>query len=171
MHTDNVGDAAEHPEASGARRATCRPRAVAAPRRRGAALAGAALIVAALGMAGCASQDTTRSGLFEPYRYGLPQGNYLTRASVDQVRPGMSRDQVRFLLGTPLLEHVFHTGRWDYVFSYRHPNGRVELRRVTVLFDGDQVASVKADALPEREDPSDPALPGYRPGNDSNKDS
>jgi outer membrane protein assembly factor BamE len=114
--------------------------------------------------AGCASRDTSRSGLLEPYRTDLPQGNYLTREQVDQVHPGMSQDQVRFILGTPLLGHVFHTDRWDYVFMFKHPSGRTELRRVTVHFDKDQVASIDADPLPLREDASDPALPGYKPG-------
>lgn len=118
------------------------------------------LLVCALVLHGCASKDATRSGLLEPYRSGLPQGNYLTREQVDQVRPGMNRDQVRFLLGTPLLDHIFHDGRWDYVFSYRHPNGRTELRRVVVMFASDRVSEVVADPIPLREDASDPALPG-----------
>jgi outer membrane protein assembly factor BamE len=124
-------------------------------------LVGALMMAALAGaLSGCASKDTTRSGLLEPYRTGLPQGNYLTREQVDQVRPGMNRDQVRFLLGTPLLDHIFHTGRWDYVFSYRHPNGRTELRRVVVMFSDDRVSEVVADPIPLREDASDPALPG-----------
>lgn len=136
-------------------------------RSRAARLAIACLAAGvALGSAGCASKDASRSGLFEPYRSGLPQGNYLTRTQVDQVREGMSRDQVRFLLGTPLLGHVFHTDRWDYVFSFKHPNGRTELRRVTVRFANDRVSAIEADELPLREDPSDPALPGFRPADD-----
>lgn len=119
---------------------------------------------AALAGAGCGSLDSSRSGLLEPYRIDLPQGNYVTREQVDQVREGMPRDQVRFLLGTPLLGHVFHTDRWDYVFSYRHPSGHTELRRVTIRFANDRVTRIEADeSLPAREDASDPALPGYRP--------
>jgi outer membrane protein assembly factor BamE len=136
------------------------------PRRSLHALrtAGACLLVSTLlAIAGCASKDTSRSGLFEPYRIDLPQGNYLTREQVDQVREGMTRDQVRFALGTPLLGHVFHRDRWDYVFSFKHPNGRVELRNVTVRFENDRVSAIEADPLPEREDANDPALPGYRP--------
>ena len=72
------------------------------PRRRGGAAARIGLLcllaATALGVSGCASRDTTRSGLFEPYRIDLPQGNYLTREQVDQIRQGMSRDQVRFIL-------------------------------------------------------------------------
>jgi outer membrane protein assembly factor BamE len=121
------------------------------------------VVAAALLVAGCAQRDPNRSGLLQPYRTDLPQGNYLTQATLDQVREGMSREQVRFVLGTPLLRHVFHPDRWDYVFRYQFPNGRAELRRATILFKDDRVVSIDAEALPAKEDPNDPALPGYRP--------
>lgn len=121
------------------------------------------LLAAALLAGGCASKNPNRSGLLEPYRIDLPQGNYVTREQVDQVREGMTRDQVRFILGTPLLGQLFQTDRWDYVFRYMHPNGQTETRRVLVRFADDRVTSVEADPLPLREDASDPALPGYRP--------
>ena len=111
---------------------------------------------------GCASSDPSRTGLLQPYRIDLPQGNYLTQDMVERVRPGMTPEQVRELLGSPLLSHVFHADRWDYVFRYRHPNGHAEQRRVTVLFRDGRVAELQADALPAREDPKDPALPGFR---------
>lgn len=117
----------------------------------------------ALAAAGCAQHDPNRSGLFEPYRTDLPQGNYLTQQTLAQVKEGMSREQVRFALGTPLLRHVFHPDRWDYVFRYQFPNGRAELRRATIVFRDDRVAAIEAEALPAKEDPDDPALPGYRP--------
>ncbi len=121
-----------------------------------------ALGVAAL-LAGCSLNDPNRSGLLQPYRIDLPQGNYLTQETVDRVQQGMSREQVRFVLGSPLLHDVFHPDRWDYVFRYQFPNGDVEQRKVTVRFSDDRVVAVEADPLPQREDPSDPALPGYRP--------
>ncbi len=138
-----------------------RNRAAAAPRLRLRALA--CIVLGAALAAGCAQRDPNRSGLFQPYRTDLPQGNYLTRQSVDRVKEGMTREQVRFLLGTPLLRHVFHPDRWDYVFRYQFPNGTAEQRNVTIVFRDDRVASIDADPLPEREDSSDPALPGYRP--------
>lgn len=113
--------------------------------------------------AACSSNDPNRSGLLEPYRVSLPQGNYVTRDMLDQVKSGMTRDQVRLALGSPLLNHVFHTDRWDYVFRLQHANRRAELRRVTILFKDDRVASIEADELPQRDDPNDPTLPGYRP--------
>ncbi|HEY0878725.1 MAG TPA: outer membrane protein assembly factor BamE [Zeimonas sp.] len=141
---------------------------IASPSARPARPAPAAALALALGVAalvaGCSWGDPNRSGLLQPYRIDLPQGNYLTRESVDRVQEGMTRDQVRFLLGTPLLRDLFHPDRWDYVFRYKFPNGDVEQRKVTVRFRDDRVVAIEADPLPQREDPTDPALPGYQPG-------
>lgn len=117
----------------------------------------ATLLLSASLLGGCAS------GLFSPFRVDLPQGNYLTREQVDRVRPGMTKDQVRITLGTPLLGQIFKENRWDYVFSYRNRQGTTEQRKVSVHFDGDLVSSVESDPLPEVEDASDSALPGVAP--------
>lgn len=119
----------------------------------------------ALLLAGCSSNRQESSGLFSPYRIDLPQGNYVTREMLDQVQPGMTRDQVRAAIGSPLLAPVFRADRWDYVFRYQLPSGRAEQRKVTVRFKDDQVAAIEADELPLREDPDDPALPGSRARN------
>ncbi len=123
------------------------------------------LTLAALS-AGCAA-DRSRSGFLEPYRFAIPQGNYINQEMLDEVKAGMSRDQVRLRIGTPLLTDVFHPNRWDYVFRFQYPNGDSELRRVIVFFDEDQVREVKHDKLPQTDDPNDPALPGYQPSKDS----
>ena len=128
-----------------------------------------AALVAALVAGGCAPRDPNRSGLLQPYRTDLPQGNYLTQQTLDQVKEGMTREQVRFALGTPLLRHVFHPDRWDYVFRYQFPSGRAELRRATIVFRDDRVAAIEAESLPAKEDPTDPALPGYRPPSTAQK--
>jgi outer membrane protein assembly factor BamE len=122
-----------------------------------------ALLLTLLVAAGCASADRSRSGFLEPYKFAIPQGNYLNQQMLDQVREGMSREQVRMTIGSPLLTDIFHPNRWDYVFRFQYPNGDAELRKVTIVFREDRVASVKADPLPERDDPNDPALPGYQP--------
>ena len=142
-------------------------RAVAAPSRRVPAVrwpVRAALLALALPVlaGGCISRDPNRSGLFEPYRFDLPQGNYVTREMLDQIKAGMNREQVRFALGSPLLQNTFRTDRWDYVFRYQHANGQADLRRVTIRFKDEQVAAIEADELPQRDDASDPALPGSR---------
>ena len=117
--------------------------------------------------AGAGSTLATATGLG---RIGAPRvfeqphtgGNYLTREMLDKVATGMPRDQVRFTLGMPLLNPIFRPDRWDYVFRYQHPNGKAELRRVTILFKDEKVDTITADPLPVRDDTSDPALPGYR---------
>ncbi len=121
-----------------------------------------AVLAAALGGAGCASNDRSRSGPFQPYRIDVPQGNYVDQGMLDQVKPGMTPEQVRFALGTPLLVDPFRPERWDYVFRFQHPNGSADLRRATVFFAGGRVERVEADALPASDEGSDPALPGFR---------
>ncbi len=122
-----------------------------------------AMALVAVTVVGCAGRDRSQSGLLSPYRIAIPQGNYLNQQMLDQVRQGMSREQVRLAIGTPLLADPFHPDRWDYVFRFQYPNGDAELRRVTIRFDGDVVSKIDADKLPERDDDRDPALPGYRP--------
>ena len=125
-------------------------------------IAGFSAFVALLAIGGCASNDPSRTGLFEPYRINLPQGNYITQAMLERVRPGMSPEQVRDALGSPLLGHIFHVDRWDYVYRFKHPNGSFEQRKVTVRFRNERVSEVQSDPLPQREDPADPALPGFK---------
>ena len=121
------------------------------------------LVLACLAaLAGCASSDRSRSGLLEPYRIDVPQGNYVDRSMLDQVRPGMTPEQVRFALGTPLLIDPFRPDRWEYVFRFQHPSGRADLRRATVHFADNRVAKVESDPLPAADDGTDPALPGFR---------
>ena len=124
--------------------------------------AGMAMLCALAVLGGCASDDRSRTGIFEPYRIDLPQGNYITQAMLDRVQVGMAPQQVREVLGSPLLGHVFHADRWDYVFRFRHPNGSFEQRKVTVRFGNGRVAGVESDPLPPREDPTDRALPGFK---------
>ena len=75
---------------------------------------------------------------FNPYKIDVQQGNVLTQEMVAQLKPGQTREQVRFILGTPLLADLFHQERWDYVYSYRKGrSGEVETRQFSVYFDKD----------------------------------
>ncbi len=72
------------------------------------------------------------------YKIDIQQGNVLTQEMVAQLKPGQTRDQVRFLLGSPLISDVFHQQRWDYVYSYRDgQTGKVESRKFTAFFNAD----------------------------------
>ncbi|MDZ7591475.1 MAG: outer membrane protein assembly factor BamE [Rubrivivax sp.] len=111
--------------------------------------------LAAVGLlAGCESLQRTDSfvGVITPYRIDIVQGNAVTKEQLALLKPGMTRLQVRDVLGTPLLTDPFHAHRWDYVFSLRRPNTDVQRRGVVVFFEGDRVASFQATELPsERE--------------------
>ena len=88
-------------------------------------------------------------GLVTPYRVEVVQGNVLTKEQVARVKPGMSRAQVRDLLGSPLLADIFHDNRWDYSFSIRRQGAPYQQRQVVALFDGDKLVSLTTpDDLP-----------------------
>jgi outer membrane protein assembly factor BamE len=83
------------------------------------------------------------------YKIDIQQGNVLTQDMVSQLRPGLTKDQVRFILGTPVLMDMFHDNRWDYFYSLRKGStGEVDSRRFTVLFDDeDRLTRVEGDVL------------------------
>jgi outer membrane protein assembly factor BamE len=75
------------------------------------------------------------------YRINIQQGNFLDQNAVEQVKAGMTRSQVRYLLGTPMVADSFDKERWDYIYYLKKGRSRhVDSRRVTVYFDGDKVA-------------------------------
>jgi outer membrane protein assembly factor BamE len=82
------------------------------------------------------------------YRMDLGQGNIITQETVDQVKPGMTRNQVRFLLGTPMVSDPFHPDRWDYYYYLRKGRSEPETRLITVIFKGDTLASIEGDVAP-----------------------
>lgn len=110
---------------------------------------------AASTLAGCASWRESGDGLLArltPYRIEIVQGNVVTSEQAAAVRPGMSRAQVRDVLGTPLLTDPFHADRWDYLFTIRRQGLESQRRSVVVRFDGEAVKSIEAPDLPsERE--------------------
>ncbi len=122
------------------------------PACRSAALAGIAL--ASL-LAGCQSLQSSDSflGVITPYRLEIVQGNVITREQAEVVKPGLTRAQVRDVLGSPLLADPFHANRWDYVFTIRRQGAEPQLRRVVVLFKGDAFESIDTggDLPSERE--------------------
>lgn len=86
--------------------------------------------------------------LITPYRMEIQQGNYVSQEMASQLRPGMSREQVRFVLGTPLLMDIFHADRWDYVFYRDVKPGVREERTLTVFFVDGKLARVEGDVVP-----------------------
>jgi outer membrane protein assembly factor BamE len=81
-----------------------------------------------------------------PYRMEIQQGNYVTPEMVAQLSPGLTRDQVRFVLGTPLVSDIFHEDRWDYVFVRRRASSQeVEYHRIAVFFQEGRLKRVEGD--------------------------
>jgi outer membrane protein assembly factor BamE len=103
---------------------------------------------------GCSSLQSSDSllGVITPYRMEIVQGNVVTREMAAAIKPGMTRSQVREVLGSPLLTDIFHADRWDYVFTIRRQGANYQQRRVTVLFDGEGMKSFEADELPSERD-------------------
>lgn len=92
------------------------------------------------------------------YRIEIQQGNYITQEMVSQLKIGMTREQVRYVLGTPLVTDIFHADRWDYVFYHERSSGEFEQRRLAVFFDqAGHLARVAGDVVPASEGASVPA--------------
>ncbi len=117
------------------------------PRAFSAALALAAVALAA----GCGSFDgaTQRiAGLVTPYKVEVVQGNFVSKEQVEAIKPGMSRQQVRDILGTPLVTSVFHADRWDYVFTLRRQGVPAQERKLAVFFKDGVLERFAGDEMP-----------------------
>jgi outer membrane protein assembly factor BamE len=105
-------------------------------------------IIAALFLVSCGSGRLSMPG-FAPYRIEIQQGNFISQEMVSQLKLGMSKDQVRFVLGTPLIADSFHADRWDYVFRRQKVNSReLEHRTLTVFFEDSKLKRVDGDVKP-----------------------
>lgn len=86
--------------------------------------------------------------IFSPYHATIQQGNFISQEMLSQLKVGMTRDQVRFVLGTPLLTDIFHAERWDYPFRLAKGDGEVISSRVVVFFKEGKVARFEGGNLP-----------------------
>ena len=108
--------------------------------------------IVALLLAACASESSLRSyvpQIVTPYRIDIQQGNFITSDMVQKLAVGQTREQVRFILGTPLLVDIFRANRWDYVFRSSKGWNEAEKRKLIVYFDaGGRVERWEADLPP-----------------------
>lgn len=88
---------------------------------------------------------------FSPYRPDIQQGNFVSKEMLAQLEVGQTRDQVRFILGTPLLMDVFHADRWDYPFYLARGNGELTSAKVVVHFKDDKVVKIDGGNLPSEQ--------------------
>ena len=82
-----------------------------------------------------------------PYRIDIQQGNFISQEMVGQLKPGMSKEQVRLTLGTPLLTDIFHADRWDYIYWYEKPGAKPEQRKLTVFFEDGRLMRLDGDVV------------------------
>ncbi|MEZ0232885.1 MAG: outer membrane protein assembly factor BamE [Methylophilaceae bacterium] len=106
-----------------------------------------ALFCAACISAGCSSSLPS----FRPYKMDIQQGNVVTSKMMLQLRPDMTRSQVRFVMGTPLIQDSFHKDRWDYFYQMRKDGRIIEQRRIILEFEGDALKRVRGDVVPATE--------------------
>lgn len=104
----------------------------------------ACAMLIAVALAGCASG---KWGF--PYRAGVQQGNWITQEQVSLLQPGMTREQVRYALGSPTLTSVLHADRWDYPYYFKPGYGEPSERQFTVFFQNDLLTRWEGDSQPE----------------------
>lgn len=103
----------------------------------------AALVVSSGLISGCSFDSVV--GLVDPYRIDVRQGNYVDQEMVAQLRRGMTREQVRYVLGSPLVVDMFRSDRWDYVYRFRPGSGEAQQRVISLFFAGDVLDRIEGD--------------------------
>jgi outer membrane protein assembly factor BamE len=96
-------------------------------------------------LAGCKQVPMLPS--LTPYKIDVQQGNYVNEEMVAKLKPGMTRAQVRFILGTPLVVDPFRTDRWDYVYLLKKGGAVMEQRRIAVIFEHDKLKRIEGDVV------------------------
>ncbi|MEM1230866.1 MAG: outer membrane protein assembly factor BamE [Pseudomonadota bacterium] len=107
------------------------------------------LLIATLLIGGCS--------LPRLYRATVQQGNVITQDMVNQLEPGMTRNQVAFIMGEPILRNSFSSDRWDYLYRVEVPGYYEEEKRLTLFFDNDVLSFFTGDYLPESAAPTEDA--------------
>ena len=105
-------------------------------------------LVLAAALSGCGFSRDLRTDSLKPYVPDVVQGNFVSREQRQYLRVGMTRAQVRDVLGTPLMTSVFHADRWDYAFSIRRQGVEPQQFRLTLHFKGDVLERIEGDELP-----------------------
>ena len=118
----------------------------------------------------CASCSSALPSL-KPYRMDIQQGNVVTSKMMMQLRPGMTKSQVRFIMGTPLVQDSFHSNRWDYFYQMRQEGKIIEQRRVILEFENEALTRVRGDVIPAGSGQQDLATPATTPESLSNTQS
>lgn len=108
-------------------------------------------LLAAAALAGCGTiHDASMriAGIITPYKVDIVQGNFVSKEQVEALKPGMSRNEVREVLGTPLMSSIFHADRWDYVFTFKRQGVEPQSRKLAVFFRNDVLERFEGDDMP-----------------------
>lgn len=114
----------------------------------------ALIVVACLVLGACSTAASMSTSAVNPvnwitpYKVDVIQGNFVSKEQVAQLRPGLSRDEVKAVLGTPLMASLFHADRWDYVFTLKRQGVEPQSFKYTVFFKGDQLVRFEGDSMP-----------------------
>jgi outer membrane protein assembly factor BamE len=100
--------------------------------------------------------DSVLSNLPFVYKMPVQQGNIVTKDMLDELQMGMTKAQVRYLLGTPLLTDMFHTNRWDYTYTMQRGNAPMEKKPLTLFFEDDALVRIQGFVPPD----PDQGIPG-----------
>lgn len=106
-----------------------------------------AIILAAFFCAACSNYSANLPSI-KPYKMDIQQGNVVTSKMMMQLRPGMTKSQVRFIMGTPLIVDPFHADRWDYLYRMQKGGKLIEQRHVILDFENDKLKGVRGDVIP-----------------------
>ncbi len=112
------------------------------------------LIVVSLLLASCSDMSMPKLALLTPHKIEIRQGNMVTPEMREKLKTGMSRLQVRSVLGTPLINDPFHASRWDYVYRLEQKGALVEQQRLTLYFDDDRLARIDESSMPAQSAPA-----------------
>lgn len=107
----------------------------------------ATILLAAFFCAACSNYSANLPSI-KPYKMDIQQGNVVTSKMMMQLRPGMTKSQVRFVMGTPLIADSFHANRWDYLYRMVKEGKIIEQRHVILDFENDQLKGVRGDVIP-----------------------
>ena len=99
------------------------------------------ILCGAIILCGCQNE------LLKVYRIDIQQGNALDVESVEKITLGMNKEQVRFVLGNPLIVDSFHPDRWDYVYTFTPGQGEKKRQRLTLIFDRDEITEIIKDNI------------------------
>lgn len=113
--------------------------------RRYSSISAATLLASALLLSGCNNLEFPWV-----YKINIDQGNIITQEMVNELKPGMTREQVKFVMGSPLIADTFHEDRWDYIYTLVERNGKRTRHNLTVLFSGDKLVGLNGDFMPQQ---------------------